>query len=168
MSASWPHESFFFLSPLIYNYLDIHNQAQVIFTQHTRIPEGSSHLYVWKWVDWTSEEAAEPREWWHRRWWVKEVSGNLPSHTCCSWRDPILSEERLQCLGRGKGKGRRELKRMHFFLSALITARGPPTNFWGSPTRGSLFGTMGTSKAHVLSTHLSPHCCQHFPFFFFF
>lgn len=30
MSASWPHESFFFLSPLIYNYLDIHNQAQVI------------------------------------------------------------------------------------------------------------------------------------------
>lgn len=115
MSASWPHESFFFLSPLIYNYLDIHNQAQVIFTQHTRIPEGSSHLYIWKWVDWTSEEAAEPREWWHRlwqscwqrRWWVKEVSGNLPSHTCCSWRDPLLSLRR-DCSAWGEGREREE------------------------------------------------------------
>lgn len=62
------------------------------------------------------EEAAEPGKWWQRlmaeklamagtssgparpywqrKWRVKEVSGGLPGHMCCSWRDPGLSLKR--------------------------------------------------------------------------
>lgn len=48
------NHSFFSLSPLIYNELDIHKQTQVhlyVTTEHSGV---STHLYIQKWADGTS------------------------------------------------------------------------------------------------------------------
>lgn len=119
-------------------------------------------------------EGAEPGEWWHRQWqpcwqrgWrVKEVLGDLPSHACCSWSNPLLSWRRGCSDDWGKGKGRGQKQNWGGLISAwglqqevcqqtsgTPQLEDPPTRPWAHP------------KPHVLSTPLSPHCHQ--PFYSF-
>lgn len=41
---------------------------------------------------WSGREPAQP--FWQMRWRVKVVSGSLPGHICCSWRNQLLSLKR--------------------------------------------------------------------------
>lgn len=172
-----------FLSPSIYNYLDIHNWAQVTLHSTPGYPRDRSIC------------ASENRLIGPRRRLQSQGSGGIGSGdlngkgdgerrwvgsllrlVCCSCRDPLLSLKRLQSLRGGameKGKRKRQFSEENWreciscFLP-WITARGLPTEFWDSPTRGFPYLVVGTSKAPCANKHTHLPTLLPALFFFFF
>lgn len=76
---------------------------------------------------WSGSKPAQP--FWQRKWRVKVVSGSLPDHMRCSWRNQLLSLKKDHS-DWGKGKGRDEGQREPKGSVSYWEARDLPMDLW--------------------------------------